>query len=134
MKLNLTHYFDPEEHRIQTEVQSIRDGRRSLYGVIANESFKNLDKKHYSIIADATLDEIVDTINHMFLHYPLCDACEEPATRVAYVKKGKKLSKECEHACDECSFSADFKEIRPTSEAEAIHRAKALIVKLQDRK
>ncbi len=136
--MNLKRYAaDSEETRVQTEAQSVVDSRTSCFGIVPIDALKTMDKKQLSIIADATLDEVIDTINHLFVNYPLCDNCEEPATKMGFiVNREDRLDPASQRVCDSCRFSrgVDKKSVRPTEGAEAIHRAKSLICKLQDRR
>jgi hypothetical protein len=127
--MKVTHYKDdPEFSKVQEDPQSIVDSRYCMYGIVPIDAIKTMDKRKFSFIADATLDEIVETLGHVFSNVPLCDNCEEPATRTGIVSGTLEL------ACDSCQFSVGAHTVMQTSAAESIHRANALIKMLQDRR
>ena len=124
----------PDEQKVQEDPISVKESLSCMFGVIPVHALRTMAKRHFSIVADATLDDIAETFRHVLYNVQGCDTCDEAATREADIRVTDKLDAPIEHACDGCKFSRGVKNIRPTSAAAAIHRVKALLAKLQDRR
>lgn len=134
-KVKMSRYGnDPAERQVQSLPQSVKESRFSLYGTVPIDALKAMDKRKFSIIADATLDEVEETFGHVFVHFELCDNCDEPATRIGLAKVEDNLDRGRELTCDTCKFSRSVKVTKDHTQANAVHRAKALIAMLKDRR